>query len=304
MSKDTVPNLLQAVPNVDERLAAIEAQLASSWALRTRTEYEADVRSRMKSELLSYVTTLVVSAFVLLGSAGYIFLRSAIVDVYHTENDKIIGDLRAKYDTDVLQQHTDFEWKRYDDYGKNYVYLAEFYSNSGVTDERKAELLRKQFSRAKIYFTYAIRTDPRQASTYWELGELYYSYPKEYGLPEWVDINRALNYYEEGSKLFSEAEVSRGWRGDTYRMIGRLKLEQAKALRKEDDISRLVSSAQEYLVRSRDDYVHAIPESREYNSQHAVEVDELLISLSKDKNSWRAIGSVNPSPGATLSPIK
>lgn len=160
----------------------MEAQIASSWALRTRTEFETEFKDRIKNEILGFTVKVGISALILLGGAGYLFIKSANTEVYQGQNKQVISDLKAKYEENLAEERTRFEWKRQHDYGKNYIYLAEFYWNSEITNaEKKKTLISQQFSRAETYLNYAMRCDPQQATTYWEQGELHYTYPKKFG---------------------------------------------------------------------------------------------------------------------------
>lgn len=268
--------------NIEERLAEIEGKIASSWALKARPEYEAEFKERIKGEVLAHTTKLAIAALIFLSGAGYLFIKSAVLDVYETENQKVISDLKAKYENNLADERARFEWKRYHDYGKNYIYLAGFYWNSGIGDEqKKKDMIAKQFSNAKTYFLYAMRADPQQATTYWELGELHYSYPKKYAQPDWIDTDKALRFYQQAAKLYTEAEISSGWRADAYRLIGKIYFEQVQTATKDNEANKNLAASRDYLSKARDDYVKAIPESRDYNKDGLVEVDDMLEKLPK-----------------------
>ncbi len=98
-----------------------------------------------------------------------------------------------------------------------------------------------------------------------------------------INIDLALDYYGRAAKLYSDVEVSRGWRGDAYRMIGKLTLEKAKKLSSGGELTKAVAAARESLTKAREDYTAAIPESRNYNSPRLTEVSDLLVEISKDK---------------------
>lgn len=275
--------------NIDERLAEIEGKIASSWALKTRTEYEAELKDRIKSEVLAHATKLAIAALIFISGAGYLFIKSAVLDVYHDENQRVISDLKAKYESNLADERARFEWKRYHDYGKNYVYLAGFYWDSGLGDDQKRKaMIANQFSKAETYFSFAMRTDPQQATTYWELGELFYSYPRKYGQVDRINTDKALHFYQQAVKLYSDGEIAKGWRADPYRMIGKIYLEQAQKAVKEKEISEKISSSREYLSKARDDYVKAVPESRDYNKDGLAEVDEMLQKTIPMLAAWKS----------------
>lgn len=268
--------------NIEERLAEIEGKVASSWALKTCSEYEAEFKERIKSEALAHTTKLAMAALIFLSGAGYLFIKSAVIDVYQAENQKVISDLKAKYESNLADERARFEWKRHHDYGKNYIYLAGFYWDSGKGDEQKKKaMIAKQFSKAETYFWFAMRADPQQATTYWELGELRYSYPKKYGQPDWTDTGKALHYYLQAAKFYTEPEISKGWRADAYRLIGKIYFDQAQTATKDNEATKNLETSHEYLSKALDDYVKAIPESREYNKDGLTEVDTMLQRLPK-----------------------
>jgi hypothetical protein len=271
---------------IEVRLARLEGQVASSWAVQTRDTFEQDLRERMRNELQGYFTKVFVAAFVLLGGAGFLFIKSATTDVYKTENEALIADLKTKYSATIAKEQKRFDWKRDHDYGKNYIYLAEFYSNSEIGTQRRQKLLKEQFTRARTYFEYALNSDPKQASTYWELGELYYTYPKKYGAPEWIDENKAISFYEQALSYFSEFEVSKGWRADPLRIAGRIYLRRAKSASIEKEKLKSLDRAEALLVRAREEYRDAIPESRDYNKNNLTEVIALLEEVTRLRETW------------------
>lgn len=167
--------------SLDERIAEIEAKMASSWALKTRAEYEVEFRDRVKNEVLAHATRLAIAALIFLSGAGYLLIKSVVTDVYQSENQKVVADLKSRYDINLAEERARFEWKRHHDYGKSYVYLAlQEWNSAGLDDQKKKALIGTQFPIARTYFMYAMRADPQQATTYWELGELHYSYAKKY----------------------------------------------------------------------------------------------------------------------------
>lgn len=267
---------------VAERLAEVEGKIASSWALKARIEYEIEFKERVKSEILIYTTKLAIAALMLLSGTGYLFIKSAVLEIYESENKRIISDLKEKYDNNLADEKLRFEWKRHHDYGKNYIYLTDVYWNSDIGDkQKKRALIEKHFSNANTYFLYAMRTDPQQATTYWELGELHYSYSKKYEQSDWFDPEKALYFYQQASKLYTEIEISHGWRADAYKAIGTIYFDLAQTTVKDNEITNNLVISREYISKARNDYVKAVPESREYNKDRLIEVDNLLMKLSK-----------------------
>jgi hypothetical protein len=265
--------------SVDERIAEIEGKMASSWALKTRAEYEGEFRERVKNEVLAHATKLAIAALIFLSGAGYLLIKSVVTDVYQSENQKLVADLKARYDNNLAEERARFEWKRYHDYGKSYVYLAGQDWNSGaLDDQRKKSLVGTHFPIAKTYFMYAMRADPQQATTYWELGELHYSYAKKFEQPDWISVDKALHYYEQAAKLYTQTEIASGWRADAYRLIGKIYYEKAQAAAK-PEADKYLAVSRESFNNARSDYVKAIPESRDYNKDGLTEVDDMLVKL-------------------------
>jgi len=212
-----------------------------------------------------------------------LFMKAAVVDIYENENDKIVADLRQKYDNILTAQHAEFEWKRNHDYAKNYIYLAQFYANSDIDPQKRQTLLNLQFQRASTYFLYALRSDPKQATTYWELGELRYTYARDYGELSWVDLDRAFDYYNQAVSLYTDTEVAQGWRGDPYLQMGKISVERAQEAKDPSAAAQQITIAKDYLTRAREEYKAAIPESRDYNQGHIDECENLLMEIEKDK---------------------
>jgi len=129
-----------------------------------------------------------------------------------------------------------------------------------------------------------MRCDPQQPTTYWELGELNYTYPKKWCRPELVDVTKAIYYYKLASKLYPEFDVLRGWRADAYRMIAKIELEKAKMTDNTEEAAKTRTTALEHLEKARDEYTNAIPESREYNKNNLAEVDEMRMELTNVTN--------------------
>lgn len=269
----------QAPITLEERIAKLEGRMASSWACQTRDEYETRLKDGVKQELISYVTKIVISGVIALGGAGYLYMKSAVTDVYQTENKKSIADLKARYETNLMDEQRRFEWERNHDYAKNYIYLAEFYFNSALESNKKNRLVKKALDRANTYFEYAMRADTDQASTYFELGELNYTYPKKFNINSNVDISKAYTFYERSINLYTEAEVSEGWRADSLRMMGILRLTQASKVKEEEKKREMLNSAVNFLRKAQEEYAVAIPESASYNHQRMKEtIDNLVLA--------------------------
>jgi hypothetical protein len=290
-------NLIQPIApgrSIDERLAEIEGTLASSWALRTRDEYEADVRERLKMDLISYVTKLALAALIFLGGVGVLFVKSAIQDVYRAENDKVISDLRGRYDRILTEQNVKFEWKRHHDYAKSYIYFARFYADSEIKNDKIAERIRGQIQKARMYLHFALDQDPTQAISYWELAETYNTYPKEFGDLTDVDLSLALENYSLAAAHYSVADVAKGWRADAYREIGKLYIDRSSSRARVAAAQDDVNLAYTYLQRAREEYQNAIPDSEFDRNAHLREVESLLIPIRNRLEEARPIPLSSP----------
>ena len=273
----------QAKKSAEERLADIEANIASSWALKTRSEYESEFKAHVKGDLFSFAVKLTLAAFIFLGGTGYLFLKSAIQDIYHSENERVVLDLRSKYDRIIQDQNRRFEWKKNHDYGKNYIYLAKFYANSGIADLSKKEaLVHEQLERAKTYYEFAIADDPTVGQTYFEIGEIYNTYAWQFHDRQFLDVERAMFFYDEAESRYSAGDIAKGWRGDVLRCKGLLKVEQASRTKRAADVRKLLTDANKLLLTSREEYQNAIPEARGYHAEHLVQVNDALLRLSND----------------------
>lgn len=264
------------VRKIENGVAKLEGSLASSWALHTKDEYENGFKDKVKNDIMNYVVKIVISAMVLLGGAGYVYVKSTMVDVYRTENKQIIDDLKARYESSINNNRLLFDWQRYHNYAKNYLYLAELYSKSNIDEKTKREKIKECLMRAKTYFDYALNSNPKQGSSYFELGEIYCNYSYKYNIKECYDIDKSLNYYCQSSKNYTDAEIAQGWRADAYRKIGIIYFDLFK--RNSEKIEYLIK-AEDYMNKACEEYQNAVPESREYNKNSLNEVNDYLVSI-------------------------
>ncbi len=94
---NSVDGLNQKFLKLKEDVARLEAEIAGSWALKSRHEYEVGIREGLKSELSTYAAKIAIAAVIFVGGVGAIFIKSVIIDVYQSHNEKAISDVRSRY---------------------------------------------------------------------------------------------------------------------------------------------------------------------------------------------------------------
>ena len=300
-------------PDIEDRVAELESKIGSSWALKTQDDYEADFRERIKGEILTYTIKLAVPALVVLGGAGYLFIRATILNLYEQQDQQTFRELNTKFENTLRELEAGTEWNKLHDYAKNYMYLADFnwYAASKHTREQLDEIHR-EVTKAEKYFKLALRSDAQQATSYWELGQLHYSDAIKYGDSELCNPEWALLYYKKALKYYTDAEAGRGWRADALYMISKVTLGNAQrrlaeAQKAKDPLGRktarqasddLLKSARENLERAVDEYSHAIPESQDLIAKWRTEANQLLVDL--DNGRWQKVADFQcPSPART-----
>jgi hypothetical protein len=262
-------------PNADElskRIASLEGRFASSWACQTREEYEKAIKQDLKQEIIGYLVKISVGLLIFLGGAGTVLINLMIQSTYQRENAAMIKDLRARYDAHVNDDRTRLEWERFHNYGVAYRYLGELYSASPVPEDAKQKKLQDILDRAKTYYELALRTDPKQPTTYFELGQIYHTYPIKFGVPSWIRDQDAINEYQRAIDYFTKDDVSRGWRAQARTMLAEVELNGVGS--KPDKAS--LDAAEKQLQQARAEYASAISEVSSYNREYSATNDKLL----------------------------
>jgi hypothetical protein len=252
-------------PSVEERLAYLEARFASGWAAKPFAEYERVFRRRLKRRILFYMLSLALIMLVLLGVVERQVSKAAILEVYEGQHQRILNELKARYDNEVKRGKTQFEWSRQQRNGTKYASLAAFYVSENLPSEKKQQEIDKIFSRSETYLKYALLADPHQAPSYYALGQLFYSCPKEYHQTNWVDFDKALSYYTKAIKYYPETEAAK--RGDAYRMVGKVQCERAQAAQGRRQAAELLQRAREALEKARDEYSRALSDRHDRNHE-------------------------------------
>lgn len=227
-TKLELDGLQKQLSKLQSGVAKIEGTMASSWALQSREEYEKGLRESIKQDTTAFLLKLTISAAVLLAGAGYLFIKSAVADVYDSRNKEVILDLQGRYDNLVNLDKKRYEWQRHHNYGSELVNLAEFYMYLPVDEKKKKEIVKNLLRKSEDYFNQALTHDARQAATYWELAELKYTYPSNFSVQEQIDVETAIQHYERAIPLYTDADRLKGWKGDCYFRLG--KIFQARAL--------------------------------------------------------------------------
>src|ERR1700680_639754 len=132
-------NLSAPVNKTDERLSKVEARLASSWALRPRSEFETDFRARIKRDLLLYAGGVIPTPMTVVWLGAYLFIRAATLDVYGSQHQQIISDLHQRSENSVAKGRTQFGWGKQHRYGAKYASLLDFYFRSYIGAKQKQD---------------------------------------------------------------------------------------------------------------------------------------------------------------------
>src|SRR4051794_1604330 len=106
---------------LEGRLAAIEGKMASSWALQTKDDYEKTFKDGIKDDMRGFIVRLAISAVLVLGGVGYVFIKSAVTDAYESRNKEAIADLQRNYEARLKLDQTRYDWSRFHNYGKDLI---------------------------------------------------------------------------------------------------------------------------------------------------------------------------------------
>jgi hypothetical protein len=276
----------KTISELAKRLSKLEGDFASSWVTYTKAEYEEEFKSKCKQDIRNFVYKFLVGITLTLAGVGYFYVRHIVGEVYESKNNEVIAGLQLKYDKQASLDKDRFEWQRNHNFGTNFIHLAEFYTHvkDGAIDaSEKQKALAEVFTKAEQYFQYALRDDMNQGSTYWELGQLHYSYPVKYGFSAFFDKDLAVSNYEEAIKHYNQDEIGKGWRADSYKMLGKIYLENSQATVTANQKIEILNKAEEALRKAKADYQSSIPESRKENKPNFDEVDKLLADVTRLK---------------------
>lgn len=247
--------MTKRIETLEEKIAVIEARMKSHWALQTDEEFADSYIVKIRNELHSSILKMAIGAIVLLAGSGFVFIKYAVNEQFNSQNEKLKQRLERSYSAEVEKTYNNFEWRRFHDYGKDYVNLAELYSKSPIEVEKKRQEVKKHLNEAEKYFRDALSHGDMHASTYWELGELYYTYRLDMGLMHEVDKVKAVQKYMDAANRYTEVEVSKGWRAEVYYRIGLVywDLTDDSAI-SDQQRSGYIKQAKHYLELAKNEY--------------------------------------------------
>lgn len=243
------------IEKLEECNAKIEARMKSHWALQTDDEFAETYLRKIKNDINSSIIKMAIGAVLLLAGSGFIFIKYAVIEQFNTENDYLITQLKNSYNLRIHKTDNNYEWRRFHDYGKDYVNLAKLYSKSPIEVDVKKQEIHELLDQAEKYFKDALSHGDMHASTYWELGELYYTYRIEMGFVEEVDKLTAVQKYKDSALRYTEVEINKGWRSEVYYRIGSVYWDlfddpaMAEKLR-----STYYTNAKDYLLLAKNEY--------------------------------------------------
>lgn len=243
------------IDKLEERTAQMQARMNSHWAFQTDDEFVNSYLLKLRNELQSSIFKMAVGAIVLLAGSGFIFIKYAVNEHFNNQNEMLKNKLQTSYNQQIEKTDNNFEWRRFHDYGKNHVNLARIYSKAPLEEEVKETQVHDLLNEAEKYFKDALSHGEMHASTYWELGELDYSYPIEMGLKNEVDKLRAIQRYKDAISRYTEVEVSKGWRSEVFFRIGSVYLDLADDHGVREPLrAKYSSSASAYLKKAKNEY--------------------------------------------------
>jgi hypothetical protein len=139
------------IDQLEENLAKLRAEYANSWALHTKNDFELSFANGIRNELQTTISKWAFGAVLLLLGAGALFIRYSVSQVFREENEKLVADFSARYDSQLEKLQDRFEWRRFHDYGKNYIYISELYFDSPVQAELKTKRIVQHLNTAEQY---------------------------------------------------------------------------------------------------------------------------------------------------------
>lgn len=274
--------IVNRVDELAESVAKIEARMKTHWALQTDDEFADHYIQRIKNELHSSIVKMAIGAIVLLAGSGYIFIQYAVSDNFSSKNASLISQLEKSYNKQIERTDENFEWRRFHDYGKDYANLAELYSLSSIPENKKEEKIHKLLDEAENYFNKSLLHGDMHASTYWELGELKFSYPKEMRLAAEIDRLSAIEDYENAAIRYTDVEIEKGWRAEAYYKMGFAFHELASDLgHKKESRQKYLKQAKTYLYKAKTEYSRVKGRTDERAVDNIKHIGELLSAINK-----------------------
>ncbi len=261
---------------LSQRIANLEGRFAGSWACQTREEYEKAIKQDLKQEIVGYLTKIVVGLVIFLGGAGALLINIVIESTFERQNAAMVKDLQARYDAHVKEDLTRLEWERFHNYGVTYRYLAELYSASPVPEDAKKKKLQDIFDRAKTYYDLALKVDPKQPTTHFELGQIYHTYPIKFGLQSWKKDQDAIDEYQRAIDFMAYDDVSKGWRAEALTMLAQTELDTYLSSSAANRHRQLLDTIEGQLEQASFEYTVALKEVTTYNRDYTDTNSNLL----------------------------
>lgn len=263
-----------AVTQLEVKLAKLRAEYASSWALHTKDDFERNFSREIKNEIQNTMMKWAIGAVVLLAGTGTIFVKYAVIQTFKEENSKLVQDFYQKYDAQLDLLRANFEWRRFHDFGKDYVYLAQLYADSPVAEELRAKRITENFNEAEQYFRRSLQYGDMHASTYWELGELLFTYPQKLKLPNRLDAAKAIERYKQAVDRYTQVEVDAGWRAEAYLLIAKTYLYLAQSNPTDENPPK---KAKEFLLKANSDFAALKDQTGPRTRANIEEVQKILL---------------------------
>jgi hypothetical protein len=194
-----------------------------------------------------------------------------------------VQDLHAQYAAQVKEDRRRIDWQRYHNYGVTYRYLAQLYSLSALRpDSKKQDHLDDLFAHAKTYYDLALRKDPSQSSTHFEIAQLYYTYANDFDVPKWKKSEAAFEEYQRAVDLAPPDEIANGWRAQSLTMMGAIELDGYRSVSQSfPKRESLLKDAEAKLKQAKADYEKANPEVHDYMQPYAKRTSDLLAEIDK-----------------------
>ena len=254
------------IDEMQRRLAKVESDLASSWALQPREEYEKRVLGGMKHQINAYLARVAAGTVIFLAGAGYVLIETKTIATYHKisadQYQKVLDGLRAEFRELKEQSKATDEWQAVHNLGVLYRFairarLYDIQKSGGAARENQQKLIADLIETARGHFEKALQKDGTNPSTHWELGNLYYSIPCEENLRYLVDKQRAVRHFERAAQSYEKEEIDQGYRADTYKRLaeiqGALYREQINATGTEQQLA-LLDKIRDCYRRAQADY--------------------------------------------------
>lgn len=235
----------EKILELEKKHAELKSNLESCWLYHLNDGSIVTLKEEIMHKLSGSVVKLLVASFVIMSGAAYFLIEHAVSEAFDKKNDSLIAEFKLKYERN-------FEWKRFHDYGKSYTYLAEMYAESPIDTDLKVEKIRKNYSYAEDYFKTALTFGSMPGTTYWELGELYYTYPKRDGIHSLIDKKKALGYYTQAIGRYTDNEVAQGWEAEAQLFIAKVYLDMSKTNSQDKD--DYIGKARTYLKSAENGY--------------------------------------------------